>query len=107
MRIDKYRHKIEAIKRNIERQKRIGKRLDETKECLHEDLYPDMSLQVKMGMCGHYLIHGYWECQKCGKWIFLECENEWDGRKGTKTKDGKYEFRIVDGKNKMVYIGDR
>ncbi len=70
-------------------------------DCEHLNLYPSMELQFKMGRCGHFLIHGDWECTDCGKWIFIECEDEWDGREGTKSKDGKYVYRRIDGKNKI------
>ena len=72
--------------------------------CEHLNLYPDMRLQLKMADCGHYLIHGHWECQDCKEWIFLECEDEWDGREGNKTKDGQYQYQVIDGKNKMVKL---
>ena len=73
-------------------------------KCLHENLYPDTKLQFKMMRCGHFLIHGYWECQDCKEWIFLEMEDEWEGRVGKKTKDGKYQFQEVTHKNKMVLV---
>lgn len=73
-------------------------------ECKHLNLYPDMNLQIKMGGCGHFLMHGYWECTDCKEWIFIECEDEWDGREGTKSKDGKYQYQRIDGKNKIVNI---
>ena len=73
--------------------------------CIHDDLYPSMNLQLKMARCGHFLIHGNWECQKCGKWIAIECEDEWMGLEGTKSKDGKYEYRVIDGKNKIILVG--
>ena len=73
-------------------------------ECKHENLYPDMNLQMKMGNCGHFLIHGYWQCTDCDEWIMLEVEDEWDGREGTKTKDGQYQYQVVDGRNKIVRL---
>lgn len=45
-----------------------------------------------------------WKCQDCGEWIILEMEDEWDGREGSITKDGKYQFRIINSLNKMVEI---
>jgi len=72
------------------------------RKCKHENLYPDMRLQMKMMQCGHFLIHGHWECRDCHEWIMLEMEDEWEGREGRTTKDGKYQFQIVDGVNKMV-----
>ncbi len=74
------------------------------KPCQHSNLYPSMALQFKMFRCGHYLIHGDWECLDCKEWIFIECEDEWDGREGTKSKDGKYQFQVIDRKNKIVNI---
>ena len=73
-------------------------------KCEHLDLYPSMDLQMKIMGCGHFLMHGNWECLDCGEWIVIECEDEWDGREGVKSKDGKYEFRRIDGKNKIVNI---
>lgn len=73
------------------------------KQCLHEHIYPSVPLQFKMMRCGHFLITGDWECTKCHKWLSLDCGDEWEGREGTKTIDGKYQCQVVDGKNKMVY----
>ena len=73
-------------------------------ECQHLNLYPDMKLQLKMAKCGHFLMHGYWECMDCDEWIFIECEDEWDGREGVKSKDGKYQYQRINEKNKIVNI---
>ncbi|GAG73229.1 unnamed protein product, partial [marine sediment metagenome] len=62
-------------------------------DCVHDDLYPSMELQLKMARYGHFLMHGDWECLKCHKWIKIECEDERMGEEGTKSKDGKYEYR--------------
>lgn len=74
------------------------------KECKHLNLYPDMSLQLKMARCGHFLVHGYWQCTDCDEWIFIECKDEWDGREGVKSKDGKYQYQRIKGKNKIVNL---
>lgn len=80
--------------------------------CEHQNLYPDMNLQLKMARCGHFLMHGHWHCQDCGEWIFIECEDEWEGREGTKSKDRKYEYRRTNfskrpgrpGENRIINI---
>ncbi len=74
-------------------------------DCEHlRKLYPSMNLQLKMARCGHFLIHGYWECLDCNEWIFIECEDEWDGREGVKSKDGKYQYQRIDGINKIIKL---
>lgn len=54
--------------------------------------------------CGHFLMHGSWQCTDCDKWIFIKCEDEWNGLEGVKSKDGKYQYQVIDGKNKIVNI---
>lgn len=61
-----------------------------------------MALQMKMAKCGHFLIQGHWECGDCKKWIFIECDDEWNGTEGTISKDGKYKYKRINGKNKIV-----
>ena len=63
-----------------------------------------MDLQLKMARCGHFLLQGDWKCQKCNKWIFIECENEWDGQEGVKSKDGKYQYQRINGENTVVRL---
>ena len=75
------------------------------KRCKHYNLHPSMALQLKMMNCGHFLIHGHWECLDCKKWIFMECEDEWNGVENTKSKDGNYQYKKIDGKNKICFIG--
>ena len=74
--------------------------------CEHFNLYPDMNLQLKMARCGHFLMHGYWQCTDCDEWIFIECEDEWDGSEGVKSKDGKYQYQRIDGKNRIINISN-
>lgn len=61
-----------------------------------------MALQMKMGGCGHFLIHGDWECTDCKEWIFIECSDEWQGTEGTVSKDGKYVYHRIKGRNKII-----
>lgn len=75
-----------------------------TRRCKHNNLYPSMKLQMKMMNCGHFLMNGYWECTDCGNWIFIECEEEWNGTEGVVSKDGKREHRRVDRKNKICFV---
>lgn len=78
--------------------------IDKENKCKHLRLYPDMRLQMKMAGCMHFLMHGFWECQDCNEWIFIELEDEWDGREGVKSKDGKHQYQVIAGKNKIVNI---
>ena len=82
----------------------LKKLFSKTNQCKHLNLYPSMDLQMKMCSCMHFLLHGHWECQDCKEWVFIECEDEWDGREGKKSKDGKYEYRRINGKNKVINI---
>lgn len=78
---------------------------EKLKPCLHLNLYPSVPLQLKMMNCGHFLIQGDWECTDCGEWLVLECHDEYEGREGTKTKDGEYQYQRVNHKNKMIKLG--
>lgn len=76
-------------------------------ECRHLNLYPDVNLQLKMAHCGHFLLHGQWECQGCGCWIMIECEDEWDGQEGVTSIDRQYQYQKINGRNKVVNRGLR